>query len=147
MRWIVDLPSVLLYQGFEKPSGSLLSPLFVIEPDVVHTVPHFISARPIKIVHEKVGEVTADPNGIVCYSCVEELIDWLIDSLIDSLSLTPFSILFKPYQDGHSSPTHVFSGFLTSVLHTTLFPSNWLLFELWIRTTDYMRNSCVINDL
>ena len=29
-----------------------------------------------------------------------------------------------------SSPTHVFPTFLTPVLHTTYFPSNWLLFHI-----------------
>ena len=29
-----------------------------------------------------------------------------------------------------SSPTHMFSGFRTPVLHTTIFPSNWLLFHI-----------------
>ena len=42
-----------------------------------------------------------------------------------------------------SSPTHAFPGFLTPVLHTTIFPSNWLLFHIdlvhWWKTNDACR--------
>ena len=42
-----------------------------------------------------------------------------------------------------SSPTHAFPGFITPVLHTTIFPSNWLLFHIdlahWWKTNDACR--------
>ena len=49
------------------------------------------------------------------------LIDW---------GLTPFLTISQLYITAASSPTHAFPGFLTPVLHTTNFPSNWLLFHI-----------------
>ena len=43
-----------------------------------------------------------------------------------------------------SSPTHAIPGFLTTVLHTTIFPSNWLLLHIdlahWWKMNDACRN-------
>ena len=59
------------------------------------------------------------------------LIDW---------GLTPFLTSSQLYHGGLSSPTHAFPGFLTTALHTTIFPSNWLLFHIdlahWRKTND-----------
>ena len=69
---------------------------------------------------------------------IGQLIDW---------GLTPFLTISQLYHGGQftyssiswfshsyitaaSSPTHQFPGFLTPVLHTTIFPSNWLLFHI-----------------
>ena len=49
------------------------------------------------------------------------LVDWLID-----WGLTPLSTIFSHIPVA-SSPLHVFPGCLTPVIHTTIFPSNWLL--------------------
>ena len=49
-----------------------------------------------------------------------KLIDW---------GLTPFLTISQLYHGGQS-PTHAFPGFLTPVLHTTIFPRNWLLFHI-----------------
>ena len=52
----------------------------------------------------------------------------LAESLIDC-GLTPFSKMFC-HITAASSPIHVFPGFLTPVIHTTILPSNWLLFHI-----------------
>ena len=55
------------------------------------------------------------------------LIDW---------GLKPFQHFFQSYH-GDQSPSHMWPGFLAPVLHTTYFPSNWLLFRI-----DCMPESC-----
>ena len=58
------------------------------------------------------------------------------NALID-LGLMPFSTIGQSYHGG--SLTHIFPGFLTPVLHTTYFPSNWLLFQI----ARHASNTCV----
>ena len=49
---------------------------------------------------------------------------WLIDWLMEVLHRFQ---QFVSHITASNSPTHVFTGFSTPVIHTTNFPSNWLL--------------------
>ena len=83
------------------------------------------------------------PLATIIFKCINKLsgatgkptlmlIDW---------SLMPFLSISQLYQGGQFTYSDdAFPGFLTPVLHTIIFPSNWLLFHIdlahWWKTND-----------
>ena len=81
-------------------------------------------------------------KGVDCLRLNAVLNNCLVVSRLPVLLLICFVAFLHQYFIHHaaSSPTHMFRGFLTPVLHTTYFPSNeWLVHNDICQTSERMR--------